>query len=374
VFFQAAYNQGWHAPLSAAHAGYLQTFPRVVSDVGLLLPLRQVPLLFAGVALAVQVLPAVLVTSRRFATAVPDVWLRVLLAAVYLAVPNSSEVNVNLTDAQWHLALLAVLVVLATPASGPWRLFDLAAIVLSGLSGPFGPSVIVVAAIVYYKRRHGWTLVLGVVAAGTGAIQVAELLVAQRPNVGPLGITATRFIEVLGGRLVGNTVLGTATVDSKLFLSHILVFSSLLLTGSLAVVGMAVWRGPFELKLFNLWAGLVLIGSLASPLASTQESQWQALIVYGSGARYWLLPSLAILVDMVWLAGQIRSPMRIAAVGASLLLVVVVGFGVREDFRYPTIVVQSWPAQVRQFDQMPPGKTYTFQIRPRGWSMTLKKR
>jgi len=373
VFFRAAYSQGWHAPLSQTYAGYLQTFSRLVADIGLLVPLSRVPLLFAVIALVVQVLPAVLVASRRFARAVPDLRVRLLLAAVYLVLPNSSEVNVVLTNAQWHLAVLAVLVVLAMPAAGAWRVFDLAAMVLAGLTGPFVLSLIVVTAIVYYRRRQGWTLIVGAVALTTGAIQFTELLQAPRPHVGPLGATASRLTEILGGRLIGNTVLGTSTTTSGQFVAHLLAMSILFLVAALVVVGCALWRGPFELKMFNLWAGLTLAGSLASPLASAQGYQWQ-MLVGNAGDRYWLFPSLAFVADLIWLAGQIRTPWRIPAASAVALLVVFAAFGVREDFRYPAVSSPGWQAQVRQFDRLAPGQSFTFHIRPPGWTMTLTKK
>ena len=368
-----AYSQGWLAPLGQTYAGYLQTFSRLVSDVGLLVPLSQVPLFFAVVALVVQVLPAVLVASRRFAAAVPDLRVRLLLAAVYLVIPNSWEVNVVLTNAQWHLAILAVMVVLASPAVGGWRVFDLAVMVLSGLTGPFVLGVIVIAAIVYYYRRQRWTVVVGVVAIVTGALQFFELMTVARPRLGPLGITTTRFTEMLGGRLIGNTVLGGRTTTSAHFTSHMLLFSTLFLFGALIIIGRAIWRGPLELKMFNLWAGLALAGALASPLVTVSGSQWQALIG-DAGARYWLFPSLAFLADAIWLAGQLRTSWRIPAIGAAALLVAVAAFGVREDFRYPVISAPSWSAQVRQFDHLAPGKSFTFKIRPPGWTMTLSKR
>src|SRR4051812_26618550 len=60
AWFGEAYDDGWLAPLVRPHAGYLQSFPRLVADVGLILPLRFVPHLFVLVAALVQVAPAVL--------------------------------------------------------------------------------------------------------------------------------------------------------------------------------------------------------------------------------------------------------------------------------------------------------------------------
>jgi hypothetical protein len=373
VFFQGAYQTNWHAPLTQADGGYLQTFSRLIADVGLLVPLRWVPVLFMVVALSVQVLPAVVVSSHRYARAVHDVRVRWVLAAVYLIVPNSSEVFVNLTDAQWHLALLAVLVVLALPATGGWKGFDVAVMVLSGLSGPYVLSLLVVVAVVFYRRRQRWTVVLGAVGLVVGAVQFLELVTATRGDHGPLGPTLPRLVELLGGRLVGQTVLGAGTSLSGGYLAHLYLYSALLLAVALVIVVTAVWKGPFELAMFNLWAGLALAGSLISPLVSPTGSQWQGLIL-DPGARYWLFPSLALLVDAVWLVGQLRSPRRWIGAVAVAFLVAVAAFGVREDFRYPSASSPNWKAEVAAFERLPPGGSYTFHLRPPGWTMTLTRK
>lgn len=88
VWFQDAYSQGWLAPLFHPQVGYLQTFSRLIADIGLVLPLSWVPALFVAVAVVVQALPAVLVASRRYAGAVPDYRVRLLLAALYLLLPK----------------------------------------------------------------------------------------------------------------------------------------------------------------------------------------------------------------------------------------------------------------------------------------------
>ncbi len=376
VFFESAYEKGWRAPLFEPQAGYLQTFSRLVADIGLYVPLKEVPLLFAVVALVIQVLPAVLIASRRFAHAIPDFRVRLLIAAMYLVVPNSTEVNVDLTNSQWHLAILAVLVVLATPAGTIWRIFDVGAVVLSCLTGPYVLALIVVTVIVLYHRRQRWTMWLGVIALIAGALQMSELFTSVRQKVGPLGATVTRLAEILGGRLIGNTVFGTATTTSVGFYSKLLAYSVLMLIVAAAVIILAVWHGPFELKMFNLWAWLVLAGSLASPLAVIHGSQWNAL-VYAPGDRYWLFPELAFIVDVIWLAGQAWQPLRArqwAGRVGIVIFVLIVAFGVREDFSYPMISAPAWSAQVNQFLRLAPGTSYTFKTRPPGWTMTLTKK
>jgi hypothetical protein len=373
VWFQQAYNHGWFSPLLHSQVGYLQTLSRLVADLGLLLPLKLVPTLFVVVALVVQVLPAVLVASRRFSHVAPDLWVRLLLAGIYLVLPNSYEVNVNLTDAQWHLGLLAVLVVLAVPAGTGWKVFDVLVIALSGLTGPFILSVFVVAAVYYYFRRQRWTGVVGVIAAATGALQGIVLITSNRGRTGPLGPSAGRFAEIVGGRVFANTLLGTATTTSGSFVSHRLLWSVIALALGAAVVGLAVWRGPIELKLFNLFGFLELAAALVSPLVSLHLPQW-SLMASEPGSRYWEFPALALLADLVWLAGQWRRVWRALSVVAIAGVLTLFAFGVREDFSYPKIVAPSWPIQVARFDAIPPRHSFTFRIRPPGWTMVLVRK
>jgi hypothetical protein len=372
VWFHDAYTSGWFTTLFLPHAGYLQFFPRAVAGVALLLPLGWVPSLFVGAALVVQVLPAVVVVTRRFASLVPDYRVRLLLAALYLVAPNTTEVNVNLTNAQWHLALLAVMVVLATPAAGGWRIFDIAVVVLSGLTGPFAISLMVVAAIMYWVRRQRWTLVLGILATVTGVAEVITLVTSGRADNGVLGITLNRFIDIIGGRIVANTVLGTTTTVSASFIAHLVQYSALFGLIALVVLVLVLRRGPLELKLVNLYAGVILVGSLANPVAAGR-SEWH-LLAGTPGIRYWYLPVIAFLVDLVWLAGQIRTTRRWgAALGATVLLAVVV-LGVRADFRYAAVPAPAWTPQVARFQVLAPHAGFTFKIRPPGWSFTIAKK
>jgi hypothetical protein len=371
VWFHDAYTYGWFAPLKLTYAGYLQAFARLIADVGLLVPLDQVPRLFALTALVVQVLPAVLIVSKRYARVVGDYRVRVVLAALYLLVPNSFEANVNLTNAQWHLGLLAVMVVLAAPPGRIGKAFDVTVILLSGLTGPFVLSLIVVAAILYVVRRQMWTLILGVLMVVTGMIQVIELLTSPRGHFGPLGASLPRLVEILGGTLFGNTVLGVSMHTSYVE-AHTLLISSLILVVAVAVMGLATWRGPLELKLFNLFSAMVLAGALVSPVATTRGSQWQALST-AAGARYWFLPSLALLVDLVWLCGQAWQGRRMVGALSLVILGVICLLGVRTDFRYPDVLAPAWGPQVQAFERVPPGTAFTFVTRP-GWHMTLIKK
>src|SRR5207244_4125738 len=105
-------------------AGYFQTLPRLAALVSLAFPLRLVPLLFYCITLIFQILPAQFLLTARCRN-LGSFNGRLLIAFLYLALPNSHEMHTNITNAQWRLALLALLIVFAEPGGTVlWNVFD----------------------------------------------------------------------------------------------------------------------------------------------------------------------------------------------------------------------------------------------------------
>ena len=137
VWFQDAYNIGLGAILNPS-SGYLQTISRVTAAVAQLFPLRYAPLLFNLVAICIKALPVVFLFSPRFFRIIPKFSNKLILAALYIFLPNTSEVYSNLTNTHTYLALLAFMIIIAKPSQKFFsKLFDYFFLALSGLSGPF---------------------------------------------------------------------------------------------------------------------------------------------------------------------------------------------------------------------------------------------
>src|ERR1700733_6052297 len=108
VWYQQAYNLGWLRSLLITQAGYLQTLPRLVADLTLLFPMQWAPLIMNLAGAVVQALPVTALLSRRCIPWGP-LPVRMLMSAVYIAIPNAPEVHIVLTNAMWHLAVLQAL-------------------------------------------------------------------------------------------------------------------------------------------------------------------------------------------------------------------------------------------------------------------------
>jgi hypothetical protein len=93
------------------------------------------PLVYNLSGLAIQIAPVVFFMSNRFRKVAPSIWVRAALCGVYLLIP-SGELQISNNDAQFHLAVLAALVLIAPPSPRWWgRAFDVATVAFCALTG-----------------------------------------------------------------------------------------------------------------------------------------------------------------------------------------------------------------------------------------------
>lgn len=372
VWFADAYNRGWSA-LVAPYSGYLVTVPRLVAAVFTPLGPRWAPLAFNAVGLGVQIAPALFLVSSRLDRIVPDLRVRAVLAGIYLLLP-SFELQVTLTDALWHLAVLAALVAIATPASKwYWRLFDAVTVSLCALTGPLGFPLIIILLFQWWLTRSSWLFLLVLLCALGDVAQVYAIAQGGRQEVGGLGASPQLLALLLADRVF---LAGTFGQDTQpaVYISQgpqatgvaLLV---VLLAG--AIIGAAMWRGPRALRAFTLFAFMVLAAGLAAPLASATccVPQWSLLAMPGDGTRYFFIAELAWMACLVW------AITRISLVGLRALLIVVLAAtfasGLVRVWRYPAFLDLHPERYEAQLKNQPPGATFIEPLNPDGWRITL---
>ena len=367
IWYSDAYNLGWLRALLIPHTGYFQTLPRLAAALSLLVPLRFAPLVTNAVGLVIQVLPVTFLLSPRSRNWGP-LSLRALFALAYVLLPNSYELDATITEGQWHLALLACLVVLSSPAATiGWQVFDIAVLLLNGLTGPFCLVLFAVAILFAVLRRSAWRWVqAGVIAIGVAVESFALLRTAvetRSPTM--LGATPKLFLVLLSGRVYLAMLAGNLSLQAQQHLS-VLIIAFLPCTLLLAY---CLWKGSLELRLFLLFTGALFAASLRNPMVSVTTPQWQVLATL-PGARYWFLPTLALMWAAIWCwraAGS--SGMRMLA-GCML---VVSCIGVTEDWTYPPYANVGFVRGAQAFSAATPGTLITIPIDPPGWSMQLRK-
>jgi hypothetical protein len=374
IWYANAYNLGEIRSLSIPVTGYFQTISRLVADFAQIFPFPWAPLIFNLVAIIIQVLPVNLMVSSRFSVLMPDVRSRLFLSFLYLALPNSWEIHENLTNAQWHLALLAFMVIVAAPSGRSlWRCFDIGVVLMSGLSGPFSLLLTPIAAFRWWLCRNKWVFILFLLTGTCSLIQATAIFLvghASRSQMA-LGATPELLVRILSGQVFLSALIGQKGYEWIVSHSGLHnMFSLIIAATGLVVIVNALRKAPMELRLFIGFAALIFGATLISPQASVTTSQWQTLSAPGNGGRYWFMPMVAFVSTLGWMLS--RSSSRKSRIFAVLMLAIM-AVGINLDWRHPDYTDFKFREHTHRVEMAPKGTIITIPINPPGWSMTLIK-
>ena len=373
VWYADAYNHGAIYSFSAPVAGYYQTISRLVAVVSQAFPLGFAPLIFNLAAIFCKILVVNFLLSSRFSNLIPTLAGRMLVAFIYLALPHSNETHANLTNAQWHLALLSFLIIAAAPSDKTlWKIFDVAIILISALSGPFCLLLLPVAAIKWLKTRENWTLILMAILGLASVIQLSSLLTTDRPSAQPLGANFGLFLQIIGGHLFLNTIIGDRNY-SRLFSRSLWNEWAAIPVNLLgfALLIYAFIKSNLELRLLIFFSFLIAFGALVSPAASSSMPQWISLAMPGTGSRYWLIPIFCCFLTLLYLAQNTKiSVVRYACVALLFLSL----SGIVTDWKYPRFTNFEFQKYAAEFENAPAGQEVVIPINPEPWDMRLVKK
>jgi hypothetical protein len=329
---------------------------------------------YNSAAILIQAMPAVFLFSRRFDALIPNWYMKILLAFLYIGVPNAFEIDATLTNSIWHLALLSFMVLIAAPPrSVAGGVFDIAIILLTGLSGPFAIVLLPVMALYWWYTRRQWSVVLLVLDTMVALIQaVTVVLSSSQRSHAPLGATPMRFVRIIDGQFyLGATIGVNGYLDVAASHWWASVWAPLLIfVLGTSLVAYAAWKAPLELRLLLLFGALLLAGALVSPLASMTQPQWALLIIPGAAVRYYFILIVAWLCVLVWLLCRATPTWRRMLVLVLLTLTLVVG--IQLDWVYPPFQDYHFARYAAQFEKVPAGTHFNIPINP-NWTMTLIK-
>lgn len=371
-WYADAYNHGPLSSLFMPYAGSLQIAMRLVASLTLLLPLSYAPLIFTLVAIAVKLLPAVLLNTKRFSPLVPNLKTRLLITLFYLLIPSGFEVHANLTNINWHLVILAFMVIVSKPSkSKAWNLFDFLVVIVSGLTGPFSIILSFIALLNYrrYKNRRNILVLLAVAVCAAIQAIVLGLSPDSARLAQPLGPNLLLLLKIIGSRI------GTATVMGSMLAGRIISPESWFnIVAGIFVIGataLAYIKAKLNLRLFIVLSWLMLAAALIKPQASDTMPQWYALLV-GAGARYFFFPILCFFICLLFIS-MCKSLSTIIRLVAATLIVSTFLIAIPVDFRYPPRPNLSFSYFEKEFSKAPVGQPYCLPINP-GWQMCLNKR
>lgn len=364
-WFAAAHNLGL-ASLFLPGPGYLTLFNRVVGLALAPLGLVGAARAFAAVGLVVQALPAVMFASPRLRPVVRNDAARVAIGLLYVLVPNA-ELTGNLTNTQWHLAVLAFLVIIAArPASRLGRASDIAALLIAGLTGPF---VLLIAPLAWLlHRRH------------PDRIRRTELTVLCAALVVQVVVLAVNHASARSGLPLDasplNLVLAIATQMLVRITPHT-VASVPVAAVITAVVGVTLWfgmrRGPRELRYFVVFAVAVAAGGLLFPARG--QGPLPAWLLYGpvgggGGERYFFFLYVALTLSVLAIVCG-TSRRHTVLIGGLAVVVAAMVVSIAGEWQYVPLPDEHLARYQVVLDRAPRGTTIVVPVTPAEFDMRL---
>lgn len=371
-WYADAYNHGILYSLTTPEAGYFQTFSRLTAIASLSVPLAYAPLFFYLTAVTVQVSVAGFIASERLSGLLPEKKWRLALAFGYLAMPHSWEIYANVTNSQWHLALLGCLILISTPPlSIKGRIFDLLAVSLMAVSGPFCLLLVPVAAAVLWRRREFHYAALMGITVGGAMLQTFSLLSFERPIQPDLGIGLEPLAGILARHLAISPLIGSKGFEklasTGLYGPALIYFAAAL---SIAVFGLMILRGTLELRLLATFSALIVIAALISPAVSPEPGQWAFIANNDTAIRYWFIPTFTLYARAISAIAS-RNGERLSRLAAAFALALL-SVGMAADYRLPKLTDFRFGDYANKLRMAEPGTEVEIPINP-NWKMTLIK-
>jgi hypothetical protein len=372
-WFADAYSVGPIRALGLSWAGYYQVISRLGPVIAAPFGIANQPLIYNICGLVVQVAPVFFFISSRFDSVVPSFGARLALSAVYLLMP-ADELNVDITSAPFHLAILATLVIIApAPRRWYWQVFDVVAVLLAGFSGPFVYILFPLSLLCFLIRRRRFTLVISAMLAVALIAQVYASRFSTRPAEN-LGASLQNLLLIVSDRII---LAGTFAEPGH---RHVYVagrhlgtlLAALVCLLALPIVVFAARKAPWELRLFSLASLGIVAGGLLSPLATASGPQWVALADTGAAGRYFFMARVAWVVTLIWAASRLPRAWMSRTAWAATALAFASGFPV---WAYPPFTNYHWPQEARTIESAAPGTRLMLPIPPgHGWSIDIEAR
>jgi hypothetical protein len=278
VFFIGARQLGLQT-VTNPYGGYLHLVPRIVALAANYLDPASIPAAYNWLALAVDFAVIAMIFSPRVVLPAKPA-----LAIAFALVPHSGEVFLSLTNVQWFLALLLVLLLFSNDAAtAPQRWFDRVLVAICGLTGPFICFLLPLYIIRTASRRTRESLTLTVVALLAAVVQ-ASYLYDYRDQLAPAGrADPLGLISSMASRLFGTFWAGYG-FDSKVTgtIGIALAGAFAVLAAWLALRG-GKWRLPRTMLLLA-WLCFVI------PVAAKFLREPSAIWGTANGDRYFFLP------------------------------------------------------------------------------------
>jgi hypothetical protein len=358
IFFAQARNLHLVDALTRTYAGYWHAVPRVVAELGALLPLRWDPLFYAASALLLTAAAISWLLLPLHRSLIASDRLRLLVVFLILLIPILDGLML-LAYVQWYLAFWAVLIVFAPMPRPTWTRWPLAVTyVFVALTAP------VVGALLPLWLLRSLTASSGEQRRWSGVITAVSLLavslvMAMPGHLGSISKNLPMAIEDLA-RAISLKVF-TITAVGATFGRHLVfdigwwtVYLVAIALAALLVAAYATDRRS-GMRLTGMWIGYIAVASALPYLVRSADYRFPYVNYVDAppfvGSRYFIIAALLFVLAaaiQIERALQARPQFaRVVVVAAGLLAVSYFG-----SYRYGDWPESDWPAYAQMLSDV----------------------
>lgn len=357
IFFLQQYDQGITALLEP-YAGYYHLLPRLLALLAAsCCSYALAPVIYNYSSLLLTLLVVASVFSPRL-----RVPYKPLLALVIVLVPHpNGEVFITITNLQWLLSLLLIMLLLKEPPDARYsdvtlqRAGDYLLLVVCGFTGPFLVFLSPLFVYRWCRQRNVANTSMLLLVLGIVGVQLAAIINTHLHTPATV-IQWQLFLQVLGYKLFGALFLGEQ-LPQYLSAYWLVLAYLLLLMGLIALAPRQDSFVPTCLSLQLLIVCATLFKFKYNP---------EALLPVDQGARYFYIPYVLMLWSIIVLLDQEQRWRRLVLQG---LLSLALLSSLTSEFRAKPLVDYAWG----HYSQLIGKKNITIPLNPAGWKILVSK-
>jgi hypothetical protein len=352
MFFKECIEHGFKS-ITIPYAGYLHLVPRLIACVASLFPFSMTPTIYNFFALV-----AILLVGGAFFSSRCFIPLKPLLALSMVLVPHHGEVFMTITNIQWYLCFLLLILLCKEPPAKFYQYFlDYLIIILCGLTGPFIFFLLPVFIAKCFTRNSLHNYGMWLTALLCTFIQGWYIFKMGENRSCEVSSNINAWINLLGIRLFGQLFLGEHISD---------VVSPMILAVFAMMVPIVLICLAGSKKQFYL-TGLFLIFGIAIVLSTLYRFRgFPEKLAYSTidGERYFYIPYVMVMWSLVI---NLNSPNLIKwRIVFGLLLLILVSSS--SYFKSHAFVDYHWKEYSKKIEN---GANIRIPINPPGWFIDL---
>lgn len=374
VWFRQAYSDGIISIIWPQN-GYYQSISKITALLSMILPMEYAPLFFNIIGLTVRSLFVAYILTSRLSSF--PLSLRLIMCAYIVLMPGLIEVHANITNTHWYLSMWLLCVLLSNrPPNTAWFIHDIFLMLLAGLSGPFVVFLVPVFLLRFcldsdfrsYLRTSKGLFFAGALVA-VCAIQVIAVLMSfnETRSSAPLGFSFGVMANILSARVFVGAFL---TAEQFKWLFNHGLLNALVAVICLSLLAWVFLKSDWRLKSIVLFASTMLFFALSKPMLSLTEPQLPLL--FAGGERYFVITNIAWVAVILAAYSQLKRNLNRSTQGVVVAAAVVAfAFVAAFNFSIEPLADTKWATQAKEFEALPAGGSYEFQLNPASWKMTM---